>query len=406
MSISPSKKNSLRIFISAGESSGDLLGSSLYEALKKKKENIEAYGITGPAMNESGVNELKSINFFNTMGFTSTLKNLSKFLLFKKKILRKIETLSPDCAILIDNQELHKHLSEDLKMRGIPTVLYVAPQVWAWRVKRAETLHEYYSLVLGLLPFEKKFFQDYPVNYHFVGSDVFERTKFYQKKIFKTRIKRIAFFPGSRLQEIKSILPSMLQIAKEMSSYSYHIVLHLKKKFKIQQFDQITKKAGLFFEFKEMSLKDITYKKNILKISHKKSLKLMSEVDFAFITSGTACLECAFIGTPLIVLYKTNFINYFIAKKFIKILYISLPNLILEKECLKEFIQDLDTKKITQYALKTIRNEKKLNEIKIDFQKLRKYFPENPSERAANLILKLLEKNPELSPPKKIHEDL
>ena len=391
MNRSHQKKTSMKLFISAGESSGELLGSGLYKALKEKDKNLEAFGITGPSMKEAGIKELESIHFFNRMGFTNILTKLSDFLLFKKKILREIEIQSPNCAILIDNQEFHKHLAEELKLRGIPSILYVAPQAWAWRRKRAETLHKNYPLVLGLLPFESTFFQNHPVNYHFVGSDVFERTKAFQKKEFQKKIKRITFFPGSRWQEIKEILPSMLEIAKKLSPLSFKMTVHLKEDLIKKDLKPLLKQHDLFLDSHEMTLKDFRQKKTLLTVSQENSLKLMNQTDFALITSGTACLECAFIGTPLVVLYKTSFLNYSLAKKLIKVPYLSLPNLILEKECLKEFIQDLEADKIVQYLLGIFSDKEKLNETEEDFRLLKSFFPESPSQKAAELIMSFLE---------------
>ena len=392
MNRSHQKKTSIKLFISAGESSGDLLGSGLYKALKEKNKKLEAFGITGPSMKEAGIKELESIQFFNRMGFTNIFTKLSDFLLFKKKILREIEIHSPNCAILIDNQEFHKHLAEELKLRGIPSVLYVAPQAWAWRKKRAETLHEYYPLVLGLLPFESIFFQNYPVNYHFVGSDVFERTKAFQKKEFQKEIKKITFFPGSRWQEIKEILPSMLEISKILSPLSFKMTVHLKKELIKKDLNSLFRQHGLFLDSHEMALKDLRQKKTLLSVSEENSLKLMRNSDFALITSGTACLECAFIGTPLVVLYKTGFLNYSLAKKLIKVPYLSLPNLILKKECLKEFVQDLEENRIVQYLLEIFNDKKKLSKIEKDFNLLKKFFSRKPLSKISRTHSEFLRK--------------
>jgi len=176
-------KKPFRIFFSAGEDSGDILAANLFLKLKEKKTNIVGYGLTGQTMKKSGIRSLFDLENLKVMGFQEVLSKLPELKILEQRLLQKIDQDPPDLAILVDYQEFNQNLAEQIKLRGIPSVLYVAPQVWAWREKRAENLHKKVDLILGLLPFEKTFFEKYSVNYEFIGSDIFDRTEPYRKNL-------------------------------------------------------------------------------------------------------------------------------------------------------------------------------------------------------------------------------
>ena len=386
----PQQAKKYKIFLSAGEASGDLLASSLYQEMKKIHPKIEAYGITGPSMKISGIKETLSSEIFNVMGFSDILKKISYFKSVESNLIKYLEKAEPDLAILVDNQEFHQNLAEQLKLRGIPTILYVAPQVWAWRKSRALFLQNKYDLILGMLPFETDFFKNYDVKYKFIGSSIYERcSPFFKNELTISNERIISFFPGSRLQELKNMIPIMLKVMTNLKSDNTKLILHIKKEF---PFKDIKKKLGIY-KFNEINNENkLSTETGVINYTSENSLSLMQKSSFCVVTSGTASLECALVGTPLLVLYKTSSINYHLAKKLIKIPYISLPNLILKKSLIKEFIQKFDPIEVSNFIRNSLENQENLKNNLKEFIELRNSFPKNSSKKGAQIIFDFLSK--------------
>lgn len=385
--VTEKRKKVFKIFFSAGEDSGDLLASSLFLKLKEKNKNTIGYGLTGQTMEKSGIKSLFDLENLKVMGFQDVLSKLPDLKELERRLLQKIDENPPDLAILVDYQEFNQNLAEQIKLRGIPSVLYVAPQVWAWRKKRAKYLHEKVDLILGLLPFEKAFFAKYPVNYEFIGSDIFDRTEHYRKSLKeKICVKKIIFFPGSRLSEIKYTLPLMVQIIKHMDQKKFEISIQIKDSFKEEELNNLLISFGISLKGTFLEEKRNGNKISI-PITRKNALSMMSHADFAVVTSGTATLECALLGTPLCILYKTSFLNYTLARALIKTNHIALPNIVLNRRAFDEFLQTIDPKTVAKILEEKLTKDKKLEELKESLKELRSFFTPHASEKAANLIL-------------------
>ncbi len=381
------KKKPFKIFFSAGEDSGDLLAGSLFLKLKEKETNIVGYGLTGQTMKKSGIKSLFDLDDLKVMGFQEVLSKLPDLKTLEQRILQKIDQDPPDLAVLVDYQEFNQNLAEQIKLRGIPSVLYVAPQVWAWREKRAENLHKKVDLILGLLPFEKKFFEKYPVNYEFIGSDIFDRTEAYRKNLKeKLNVQKIIFFPGSRLSEIKHVLPLMVKIIKHMDQETFQISIQIKDSFKEEELNNHLIPFGIVLKKDCLELNE--NKKIIsIPITRQDAIPMMSHADFAVVTSGTASLECALLGTPLFILYKTSFINYSLVSSLLKTDHIALPNIILKRRAFDEFLQKIDPKEVAKKLKETLASDKELECLKESLKELRHFFTPHASEKAATLLL-------------------
>ena len=332
-----------KIFISAGEPSGDLLAAELVQQLWQQWTDAEIFGICGPHMRTAGIEAIYGIEDLSVMGFVEVLKHLPILKHLEFSLLEQIDRFQPDLAILVDYPGFHLRLGEALRQRGIYVIQYVAPQLWAWGEKRTQQLRRATDEVLGIIPFESKFFCDRDVNYHYVGTPQVDRAKLAQanRPLFKMSHQlTIGFFPGSRPSEIRRLLPKILQIRSELR------VINPNYRFAISMAPNL--RGELFEEILGLPLGTSSYDGDNLAVFEQgdtvlvrgKSLDLMKSCDSALVTSGTATLECALTGTPMAVVYVMQPLTYLIAKRYVKLPYISLVNLVAEEALVREFIQD------------------------------------------------------------------
>ena len=342
------KRSSYKLIISAGEVSGDLLGAHLFQEIRLLVPEVEAWGMTGKKMQEAGVHSLYSIESLSVMGISAVLKKLPQIKRLMSDFLQKVDEIKPDLAIFIDSPAFHLRLSEKLRLRGIKTILYVAPQVWAWGQSRVYSLKSKVDHILGILPFETAFFSKYEVPYTYVGSPVYERISKTGVPILQKRKNIIGFFPGSRCEEFSYLFPIMLQVAKQLVRFGFSSVIHIAPNFKPEFVEVVLGRLGVSITEKIK----LCYRNKVIKsvcLDYGSALSLMASVRFALVASGTACLECALLETPLAVIYKTSRLNYFLACLLIKTRYLSLPNLIANKKIVEEFIQYLEVDVILQH---------------------------------------------------------
>ncbi|HLO46057.1 MAG TPA: lipid-A-disaccharide synthase [Leadbetterella sp.] len=323
----------MKYFIVAGEKSGDMHAANLCLELVKLRPNAEMTGWGGEKMEAAGVNILKNYRELAFMGFWEVIKNLSTILGFFKLAKKQIRDFNPDVVILVDYAGFNLKLAKWAKNEGFKVVYYIAPKAWAWRASRAETIKKYVDLLLVIFPFEKAFFEKYGINTRFVGNPLFDEiAKFQANPKFREENglanKRIvALLPGSRKQEIENMLGLMLNLTKEYADIQWVVA-------GISNFD-----TGFY-----------TMHGGDFKVIFDQTYDLLAVADAAVVTSGTATLETALFKVPQVVVYKTSNFSYQIAKRLVKIKYISLVNLVAQKQVVKELIQD-------EYSLKNAKNE-------------------------------------------------
>lgn len=377
------------IFLSVGEPSGDLLAKSLCQEISRKSPLTSFSGITGPHMESCGVKSIARIKDLSVMGFTSVLKKISIIKKVMDLILTRIDRDCPDLIILFDYPGFNLRLGEQLKLRGYPVLLYIAPQLWAWGKNRAYTLHQKVDHILGVLPFEEDFFKPFEVSYSYIGSPILDRVLDEKSKNHKRRENLIGFFPGSRKDELTNIFPCMLKVIESLKKTGGNLgfVIQIAKNFD----DNLIKKTlnKSFFDGNkavEELRNNNSYSEKEIVFTRDESLTLMQEVSFALVTSGTASLECALSETPMAVIYKISKINYLLAKRVIKIEYIAQPNLIANKRIVPEFIQNFDYKKIAYFIVSSL--EKRNQEVIINqLKEMKSLLKPNASSRAAQLVL-------------------
>ncbi len=369
------------VFISVGEFSGDILAGQLVSELKSQISNLHLFGITGPSLQNLNVKSIATIDDFNVMGIWEVIKKLSHLKLLKQKILREIEANSPDLAILVDFPGFHLDLAAELKMRGIKVVQYIAPKVWAWGAGRVKKLREDFDLVLGILPFEEEFFLKNAVNYKYVGNPHLERLEGIQINKsalgFKDDEPVVAFLPGSRQSEIEGLKKYLIP---------YSLALRdLNPKIKII----VPIAHSLDFERTTNSFRE---EGDIGQIQFFKgsSLELMKIADLGVIASGTATLECGLLGTPLCVIYKLNYLSYLVAKKFIKIKYASLVNLILEEGVAPEFLQNIEIPDLVSFTNKILNDPVYTENYRLKLDELKRRLVGGAAKEATRQIKDIL----------------
>ena len=373
----------MKYYIIAGEASGDLYGSNLVKELKLKdsKADIRAWG--GDLMKKQGVDLVKHYKDHNYMGFLEVIRNLGTILKNISFCKQDIKAFSPDALILIDFPGFNMRIAKYFYQYSFPVLYYIAPQVWAWKENRVEAIKKYVDKLYVILPFEKEFLKKHGVESNYMGHPLLEhilnfkdkesvsKSKFVEEHGLEVEKPIISLLPGSRKQEIEKKLPVMLRAVSSFSK-DFNIVI-----------------AGME-NFKNL-YREITSNSNA-KVICKDTYNLLNNSNIALVTSGTATLETAFFNVPQIVCYKTSWLSYIIAKSLVKIKYISLVNLIMDEEVVKELIQnDLSYFKLTK-ELNLINNALALNKMKDAYQVLiTKCQGENVSKNIALDMFKTIE---------------
>lgn len=362
----------MRYYLIAGEASGDLHGSNLIQEIRQLDTGAEIRAWGGDLMQSKGATIVKHIRDLAFMGFSEVIKNLptiiTNFRLCKSDIL----AFRPDVIIFIDYPGFNLRMAEWAKNNHFKTVFYISPQIWAWKENRVIAIKKYVDQMLVILPFEKDFYKKWNYEVEYVGHPLASVIQKYKDEHPELKVipKLIALLPGSRKQEIKSKLPIMLEAAKNFPEYDFFIAKApaIEEDF-YKPFLESSSNAKLFVE---------------------PAYALLMQASAALVTSGTATLETALFGVPEIVCYKAGWISYEIGKRLIKLKFISLVNLIMNKEVVKELIQyDLTPQKISFELNTLLHDEKRIAQIKRDYESLSQLLSKggNASKNAAELIL-------------------
>ena len=358
----------MKIFLVAGEASGDLHGGHLANALKEINPQIEMRGWGGEKMEGAGVKILKHYRELAFMGFVEVLLNLrtikKNFATIKEQILE----FQPDKIIFIDYPGFNLRLAPWAKDHGIETHHYISPTIWAWKEGRVHDIKKYIDAMYCILPFEPAVYTKHHYTAHFVGHPLLDDWALNHNTTAPTR-DFILLAPGSRKQELKKILPVFVSVASQFGTEQFVIAgaPGLNKK----DYDDV---IGVW--------------PNNIQIQFGQTPELMRNAKAGLIASGTATLEAALRGCPIVVAYRANPISIFLAKILVKIKWISLVNLILNKEEVKELIQEKMTVASLTNALKELlspEGNKKAQQIQDDL--LQKLGGPGASKNVAQLVL-------------------
>lgn len=367
----------MKYYLIAGEASGDLHGANLMKELRKQDSEASFRFWGGDLMQAVGGANVSHYKERAFMGFLEVVKNLKTVTGFIKQCKADLAANKPDALILIDYPGFNLRIAEFAHELGIPVHYYISPQIWAWKEGRIKQIKAFVDHMYVILPFEKDFYakHNYPV--HFVGHPLLDAIQTIDEESdFRSRWNLdkgpiIALLPGSRKQEIKIKLPIMLSVVEDFPDYQFILA-------GAPGID-----PSYYLSFTESSR---------VKVVQNDTYQLLAHAEAALVTSGTATLETALFEVPEVVCYKSSSISYHIAKWLIKVKYISLVNLIMDREVVKELIQhELDKAHLKKELSSIIAGGLKRRQLKDDYKQLKEKLGKGgASENTAKLILSSL----------------
>ncbi|MBD3234931.1 MAG: lipid-A-disaccharide synthase [candidate division Zixibacteria bacterium] len=327
-----------RIYISAGEASGDMHAAGLAEELRKLHPDIVMTGMGGDKMRTAGVEIIEDYRDYSVMGFGGVIANLYRFKKLLDRTVKHIRGNDISLVIIVDYSGFNLRLAKAIHPLGIKVIYFISPQVWAWRTGRVNDIRKYTEKMITIFPFEKEFYKQHGVDVEYVGHPLVERIPLLnehqraEKKISLLHSRGIdnnsptlGLFPGSRKQEVEKILPTMLRtaslLAKDITGLK--TIIALSSNVNIDEFENTS-------SFRTVN--PVIIKRN--------SSDVLFASDAALVTSGTTTVEAALHGTPQVVMYKTSLMTYAIARVMVRVKYIAMVNLIAERRAVPEFIQN------------------------------------------------------------------
>lgn len=385
-------KNSenLKIYLIAGEPSGDLLGSRLMRALRGKTDGkVEFFGLGGDTMEAEGLNSLFDISDLAIMGLVEVIPSIPKVLRHIRNTVADIERVQPDIVITIDSWSFCARVHKALRKRktGIPQLHYVAPQVWAWKKKRARTMYKYIDALMTLLPQEPKYFTPYHLKTVFVGHPVIESEVLHADgEAFRRRFdipadkKIITVLPGSRKTEVSRLLPVFLASARQLleKGGDFYFVIPTVKTVS-SQVKEMVKDCGLPLQVVE---------------TQADRYDAFRASEAAIAASGTVALELAICHIPHVIAYRVSRLTAWIIAKIMKIQFVNLTNIMLGRLIVPELLQEQCvcgniTANISELLQKGDLYEREME----GFAKVKQTLSsgtQTPSENAADFVLELI----------------
>ncbi|MFC4700016.1 lipid-A-disaccharide synthase [Glaciecola siphonariae] len=373
----------LRIGIVAGEASGDVLGAGLIKSLKSLHPNCEIVGIGGQHLIEQGIDSLVDINELSVMGLLEVVKHLPRLLRIRKMVIDYFTDNPPDVFIGVDAPDFNLPVAKKLKARGIKTVHYVSPTVWAWREGRIHKIAAATNLVLGIFPFEQPIYDKYSVPYQYVGHTLadsiplkVDRESARANLSISTDAHVLAILPGSRAKEIASMLPVFLQTADLYKQHvdGLHVVIPAANQARLQQIEAL--------------LDELKPAVKIL-LSSEPARTLMIAADAVLLTSGTASLEAMLCKRPMVVAYRMSALTYIIMQRLYKPDYFALPNILAEQALVPELLQEqVNPENLCHHLLEQLERDQDL--LMHAYREQHKSLQQNADEQAAKAVLVLI----------------
>ncbi len=374
----------LRIGIVVGEASGDLLGSGLIQALKQRVPDVEFEGIAGPLMVKQSCKALYPSEKLAVMGLIS-LKQYLELRGIRSELIRKFIENPPDLFIGIDAPDFNLGLELKLKQAGIPTIHYVSPSVWAWRQYRLKKIARAVDMMLTLFPFEADYYHKHNVPVRFVGHPLAEmipmmadQTAARSELGLPVKGEMIALMPGSRVGEIEKLAETFIQAAQlcKIQQPNLHFSVALATPQTRELFEKIKQNAAPDFP---------------ITVIHGKSRRLMEAADVVLAASGTVTLEALLLKRPIVVAYKLAPLTYWLAKRLLKVPYYSLPNLLVGKPIVEEYIQERATPEhLCQGVLRFFDHPEIVADLQSKFSEVHNILKREANEQAADAVIELL----------------
>lgn len=367
----------MRYFIIAGERSGDLHASNLIKELKKADTSADIACWGGDYMEAAGARLLHHYKEYSIMGFIEVVLSLRKISKLFKACHKDILAFKPDALVLVDFSGFNLRVAKFAKEHKLKVFYYISPKIWAWNQSRAIKIKFLVDRMFVIMPFEEEFYKRYGYKVDYVGNPLkdaiseFKQDPGFRDKNNLTKDPLIAILPGSRRQEVEAMLEEMLKIVPFFPGYRF----------------VIAGVSNLPTEFYEKFRR-----KNLVELVYDQTYDLLSNSTAALVTSGTATLETALFKVPQVVVYKASAITYLIVKALIKVKYISLVNLIADKEVVTELIQGNLNQQNLKTELRKILDGKRREDQLNDYKSLENILGDKgASAKTAGLILKYLQ---------------
>jgi lipid-A-disaccharide synthase len=321
-----------RLFIVAGESSGDLHGSALTRALLRREPGLAIKALGGPLMQRAGAELVADLTSHAVVGLIEGVRNVSRIYTTYRRVVKVLKTDRPDAVVLIDYPEFNLRLARQASKLGIPVVYYISPQVWAWRQWRVKTIEKYVDKMLVIFPFEEDFYRKYGVQAEFVGHPLVGMLKGVpDKQTARTDLGLppdelvIGLLPGSRKKEIQAIFPTLLRAAEIINATLERPITFVCARAPALD-ERLVEKYLSGTDLNLRVVGDDTY-------------RVMRSADLLLTASGTATVEAMILGTPMIVVYSVSLFTWVLFIRLIKVDHYAMANIIAGKEIVPEFVQ-------------------------------------------------------------------
>ncbi|PLY36770.1 lipid-A-disaccharide synthase [Pectobacterium carotovorum] len=375
----------LTIGLVAGETSGDILGAGLIRALKEKVPDVRFVGVAGPRMQAEGCEAWYEMEELAVMGIVEVLERLPRLLKIRRDLIQRFSELQPDVFVGIDAPDFNITLEGNLKQRGINTIHYVSPSVWAWRQKRVFKIGKATNLVLAFLPFEKAFYDRFNVPCRFIGHTMADAMPLHPDKLaaratlgIAPDVHCLALLPGSRGAEVEMLSADFLNTAVLLRQHfpDLEIVVPLVNSKRREQFERI--KSSVAPDLRVHLLDG-------------QAREAMIASDAALLASGTAALECMLAKCPMVVGYRMKPFTFWLAQRLVKTPWVSLPNLLAGRELVTELLQtDCTPDKLAAALLPLFSDTEEMAELRATFVDLHQQIRCNADEQAAQAVLELV----------------
>jgi len=377
----------MRLLVSAGEASGEMYGAQLIEALRHRVPGLECFGVGGERMRAAGCELIVQSRDLAVVGITEILPRLPKIYGEFRKLIRGIDERKPQAAVLIDSPAFHFKVARELHRRGIPVIYYVAPQLWAWRSGRVRLVRRYFKKALVIFPFEEQWYREHGVDAEYVGHPLADvgrplesAEEFVEEQGYKPDKPIIALLPGSRHKEIRMNLPAMLRTA-ELLGCDYQFVLPIAPGIDPWWLDLLVQKLNPSYNFILFTTTDT---------------RALAHARAAVVASGTATVEAAMMGTPMVVVYRVSPLTWKLGRPLVHVKNFAMVNLIAGEAVVPELIQADFTAKNVATKLREILPDGPVREkMERDLAQVRARLrssddPRSAAERAADAVLRAL----------------
>ncbi len=377
----------MRLLISAGEASGEMYGAQLIEALRRRVPDLECFGVGGERMQAAGCDLVVQSKELAVVGITEILPRLPQIYGEFRKLVRAIDARKPQAAILIDSPAFHFKVARELHRRGIPAIYYVAPQLWAWRSGRVRLVRRYFKKALVIFPFEEQWYRERGVDAEYVGHPLADLERpseslqdFVKEQGYEPGKPIIALLPGSRHKEIRMNLPAMLRTG-EILGCDYQFVLPIAPTIDPWWLDLLVQKINPSCKFILFTTRDT---------------RGLAHARAAVVASGTATVEAAMMGTPMVVVYRVSPLTWTLGRRLVHLKNFAMVNLIAGEPVVPELIQAAFTAENVAAKLREILPDGPVREkMERDLAQVRARLKSaddsrSAAERAADAVLRTL----------------